>query len=620
MRQSRCVGPPPRHHAVVLTSFCIRRCDKRFNAGKHATARPQRHPAPRPQTLSGPNQTPTTLGELCGLADHLAYTHDVAIKDSDWHVAPFGGEINTMLAPSEAEIQSLYEHLNVALVSGVVTQTVDQITAASKCPEISSRFSERAHLFIRLLHDQPFNVRRTLLQRFNVLTVMECEALRVKHVWSLGGNEFTSDARDATAFFDASGPTLYVRGPVTGSVWTEALRSTFHVLLPHAGGHDLPNLVFIGKHLLTAASVEAAEVELTDAGIPSLSDTWDTAELPPASGMLDGFSGVQDLTVIGTKEQASETPEEDPSSISRGESTPPEPMEGGADNATAGPGDVWVTGRTNASDDRRTTRTDTNQGPNTPRGEKGRSGNSESGFGSRPSAQSLGQRRSREAAATQRRNRLRSYVRPIDPDKPRFDVTAKSSNHVYDVEEAARFIVCNYEQTRGRTAEQMPPRHPGYDIKSYDRRGNVERLIEVKGIDGEWVEFGVGVKRRQFSEAWDEGERFWLYVVEFACDLEHARVHPIQNPAMKVDEFFFDQNWRGVAESVDDDLRAAFKTGAQIRHRAFGKGTIRARNERGHSVELTIDFVIGGVKPLALNLTQLELITEAEESDGDALS
>ena len=67
MRQSRCVGPPPRHHAVVLTSFCIRRCDKRFNAGKHATARPQRHPAPRPQTLSGPNQTPTTLGELCGL-------------------------------------------------------------------------------------------------------------------------------------------------------------------------------------------------------------------------------------------------------------------------------------------------------------------------------------------------------------------------------------------------------------------------------------------------------------------------------------------------------------------------------------------------------------------------
>ena len=88
MRQSRCVGPPPRHHAVVLTSFCIRRCDKRFNAGKHATARPQRHPAPRPQTLSGPNQTPTTLGELCGLTALWLITHEGDLLETERGLEP----------------------------------------------------------------------------------------------------------------------------------------------------------------------------------------------------------------------------------------------------------------------------------------------------------------------------------------------------------------------------------------------------------------------------------------------------------------------------------------------------------------------------------------------------
>ena len=188
------------------------------------------------------------------------------------------------------------------------------------------------------------------------------------------------------------------------------------------------------------------------------------------------------------------------------------------------------------------------------------------------------------------------------------------------MEEAARAIVCKYEEKRGRTTEQMSPMHPAYDIKSFDRDGNVVRLIEVKGIDGEWGDLGVGLKKRQFSEAWDEGDRYWLYVVECARDPERARVHPIQSPAVKVGEFFFDRNWRGVAESVEGDLRLAFRAGVRMRHRKFGQGTIRERNERGHSVELIIDFDSGGAKALALNLSQMELVIGGEAFDGDALS
>ncbi len=85
-------------------------------------------------------------------------------------------------------------------------------------------------------------------------------------------------------------------------------------------------------------------------------------------------------------------------------------------------------------------------------------------------------------------------------------------------------------------------------------------------------------------------------------------------------EFFFDRNWRGVAESVEDDLRLAFRAGARMRHRKFGQGTIRERNERGYSVELVIDFDSGGAKALALNLSQMELILGEEAFDGEALS
>ena len=237
-------------------------------------------------------------------------------------------------------------------------------------------------------------------------------------------------------------------------------------------------------------------------------------------------------------------------------------------------------------------------------------GEAESETGS--STRSVRPRRSKIAASTQRRNRLRSYVSPAVPDPRKSDVSPDSADHVYQVEEAARALVCKYEEARGRTTEQMPPTHPGYDVKSFGRRGELARLIEVKGIDGEWLEFGVGVKRRQFSEAWDAGDGFWLYVVEFARDPERACVYPIQNPAMKVDEFFFDQNWRAVAELDDDDLRAAYIAGARVRHHIFGYGTILNRTDRGHSVQLGIDFDRGGAKLLALNLTQFELVSSEE--------
>ena len=548
-------------------------------------------------------------------ADCLSYVHDVAVEDSEWHVAPFGGDLVGMLAPDDPDIRPLYEYLGVEPVSKVVTRSVDQVTEQRNNPEISSRFSERALLFVRLLYDQPVSVRKKLLLALRELRVVECEVLRAKHIWSLGDNIFTSDAQDAMAIFEADGSRLYTH-KLTSSTYTEALRSIFHVLLPQAGGHELPKLVFIGKHLMTASSVGEAEDELADAGTPELVDTWDSAEALPESGTLGDFAKAGDSPDGGMVEQPAETTGADSGSRSREMDAPPEPAEEGAGKAANQARPRW-NGKLSAADDRREGCPPVTQMAN-PSAIEDRGNGPRSGSGQ--VARPIDQRRSTIAAANQRRDRLRSYVKPRGPGIEVPSSASSDSGHRYAVEEAARSIVCEYEGKRGRTTEQMPPMHPAYDIKSFDRDGNVVRLIEVKGIDGEWGDLGVGLKKRQFSEAWDEGDRYWLYVVECARDPERARVHPIQSPAVKVGEFFFDRNWRGVAESVEDDLRLAFRAGARMRHRKFGQGTIRERNERGHSVELVIDFDSGGAKTLALNLSQMELTIGEEAFDGDALS
>ena len=550
------------------------------------------------------------------LVGHLAYAHDVAVKDSSWHAAPFGDDIKGMLAPDAPDIRPLYQRLDVALLSHVVTQTIDQIVERRSRPDISSVFSERAHLFVRLLHAQPDSVRRELLSKLRKLTVMECEVLRVKHRWSLGDSTFTSEAQSAKAFLEPDDPRLYILSSGNAPPnWAEVLRSIFHVILPQAGGHELPQLVLIGKGLIAANSVREAEVEFDDACIPPLPDSWDTTERPPESEMLSDFTAVQS----GVEGEATGMRKEIPGAQSGGEAMPTESRTEAVGEAARTPRALSETDASPTSDDGRKGRTPAGAPPSVSRkdGER-RSFGPELGHNN--PGQSTARSRSKTAAANQRRNRLRSYVSPRTPEVTEAGATADGSRHVYDVEEAARAIVCKHEEKRGRTTEQMPPMHPGYDVKSYDHERNVVRLIEVKGIDGEWVDLGVGLKKRQFSEAWDEGDKYWLYVVEFARDPKKAQVHAIQSPAVKVDEFFFDQNWRNVAESVEEDLRSAFQAGTRIAHATFGEGVIRERNERGWSVELVIDFNFGGAKALPLNVSQMKLLISEADLDGDALS
>jgi hypothetical protein len=109
-------------------------------------------------------------------------------------------------------------------------------------------------------------------------------------------------------------------------------------------------------------------------------------------------------------------------------------------------------------------------------------------------------------------------------------------------------------EKRGWTPELMPPGNKGFDIRSVGPDGSI-RYIEVKGIDGPWGERGVSLSPPQFNFVIENPDKdFWVYVVEFAREPERLQIHPIQNPAARVNHYFFDHGWKHVAETTKQSL------------------------------------------------------------------
>lgn len=68
-------------------------------------------------------------------------------------------------------------------------------------------------------------------------------------------------------------------------------------------------------------------------------------------------------------------------------------------------------------------------------------------------------------------------------------------------------------------------------------------------VDGRTKLLGQGT-RTQFEEAKQQGSKYWLYVVENAMDSQDTtRIARIQNPGGLANRFFFDDNWRAVAQN-----------------------------------------------------------------------
>lgn len=140
-----------------------------------------------------------------------------------------------------------------------------------------------------------------------------------------------------------------------------------------------------------------------------------------------------------------------------------------------------------------------------------------------------------------------SYVgtHPDDdsPDPDGLDQAARMQ-----IEERAIDLIIGLEPGLRRT----PEGNPGFDLFETDSSGRQIRWVEVKSMTGTLEDRPVGLSHTQFDLAREQGDAYWLYVVENATDPAKARVLKIQNPAGLARTFTFDHGWSQIA--VTDTL------------------------------------------------------------------
>ena len=142
-----------------------------------------------------------------------------------------------------------------------------------------------------------------------------------------------------------------------------------------------------------------------------------------------------------------------------------------------------------------------------------------------------------------------SYV-GAHPDKATDPDGLKHEERMDLEEKAIQFILEQEPEWR-----QTPTHNPGFDLYQADTNGKQTRWCEVKAMSGTFDSRPATMTKRQFEEARQRGEAYWLYVVESA-GTDSPRIIRINDPAGQARTFTFDKGWLAVA-MTDEEQQAA---------------------------------------------------------------
>lgn len=509
----------------------------------------------------------------------LTHPDEVLLQDSEWHAGFFCGELDQALCKPAPELWPFVEEVDVKRLSEsaqVALEFVDGPQADET--QLAEKLMDRLDILTRLLHDKPTTVRKKIHSALSTLTAVSHDIVRIQASVHIAGDQVVAPPTPTQAFYDIENGRLILARPVNNRSWAHVFNTLFHQLMPEESGGEISKLTLSVRPLMEM-TIEEAHRELSDAGIPFLDaeiGKGNTEDL--TSPELDEMGAATDpdnyeetqpapTSVDNSVEQADEAHgcndrnhQQSESASSNGGSSREQPWR---ESGSSSPGRSAPESNSSATDV----------------GGKHRSGDSERIA-----------KKHRPKHKEQWDRRLLSYVRQRQEESANTGVLDGPSEHNLAIEVVAREAVCAYEKKRGRMPEQMAQTHPGYDIISINPVTGEDRFIEVKGVNGEWNQTGVGLSRLQFSNALDYGDRYWLYVVEFVSDPEHMRVHPIHSPATQITAFMFDGNWRDAVTVERADPSALFIPGARIQHQDMGCGEIQDVVTRGNTKLLTILF------------------------------
>lgn len=543
---------------------------------------------------------------VLNLRGQLTHPDEVLLQDSEWHAGFFGGELDQALCKPVPELWSFVEEVGVRRLSEsaqVALEFVDGPQADET--ELAEKLMDRMDILARLLHDKPTTVRKKIRSALSEMKAVSHDVVRIQASVHVGGDQAFAPPTSAQAFYDIENGRLILARPVGDRSWAHVLNALFHQLMPEESGSEISKLTLSVRPLMGMA-VEEAHRELSDAGIPYLeaetgngnTEDLTSPDLDEMGGTAEPDAHEETGTASNFVDDSGEQTDGAPGALhKKRQRDTSAPSTGG--EAAEQPGREAESG-----------------GPRS--GITGRNGSETSS--DRIKGSGAGERRAKKPRPKHKEQwdrRLLSYVRQrqeessdaVDQDEP--------SEHNLAVEVVAREAVCAYEKERGRVPEQMAQTHPGYDIISRNPVTGEDRFIEVKGVNGEWNQTGVGLSRLQFSNAQDYGDRYWLYVVEFVSDPEHIRVHPIRSPATQVTAFMFDGNWRDAVTEERADPSALFIPGARIQHQDMGCGEIRDVVTRGNTKLLTILFngKSQATPHVTLNLHRMRILEDLNDDN-----
>ena len=458
---------------------------------------------------------------------------------------------------------------------------------------------------LRLLHDKPATIKRNITNALKTLQVFSYDIVRIQAAVNIEEHKITAPPISVKAYYDIEDGHLILERPVTDRSWSHIFNAIFHQLIPEESGSEISKLTLSVRPLILISTAEAHQ-ELTDAGFPSLQQVIKDENEDLTSPQLIEFGGTIEIedeqfdqAPYAPQVASNEVPQKaDKTTRRSGDVIIRAGQSGPADSNI--PNIFAPTGTTQSTVEMETPQTSLldkpfevipSQGQNLPQNKKSKNKN-------------------RAKQKEQWNRRLLSYVRKKVENEEDFGKQGSISEHNLAVEAIARKAVCDYEKSRGRVAEQMPQTHPGYDIISRNPLTGEERYVEVKGINGEWNQTGVGLSKLQFSNAQDHGNDYWLYVVELISDPKHMRVYPIGNPALQVTAFMFDGSWRDAVTEEREDPSLAFIAGARVKHQTFGFGHIESMTFRGETRVMSINFDQYGKRTVTLNLQVMETIED----------
>jgi len=553
-----------------------------------------------PEDIRRLREAPTILNGM-GQPTH---PDEVLLRDSEWHAGFFNGELDRALCKPAPELWPLIEKVGVRRLSESAEVALEFVDGPSSDEtQLAEKLRERSDILARLLHDKPTVVPQKMRRALAELTAVSYELVRIQASVHVGGDWASAPPSAAHAFYDIDKRQLILARPVGDRSWSHVLNAIFHQLMPDESGSEISKLTLSVRPLMSM-SVEEAHRELTDAGIPNLDAEIESGQADDlTSPNLDDMGtttdpghqpdGEPDVSPIDAPEIGDRKPERVSTSRSSGESKSPsedavplrqEPVEHGSTDKHE---------RDVAAVDQAT--------------------------GNGLSTDSLNDDKHSKTPRPKHKDqwdrRLLSYVRKHQEKSADANKQEGASEHNLAVEVVARAAVCAYEKARGRIAEQMAQTHPGYDIISRNPLTGEERFIEVKGVNGEWNQTGVGLSRLQFSNAQDYGDRYWMYVVEFVSDPQHITVYPIRSPATQVTSFMFDGNWRDAVANERVDPTLAFIAGARVKHQGFGYGRIDSMELRGSTRVMSIEFVTSGRRTVTLNLQMMTVVDEDDDNN-----